>query len=92
MAKQSLTAQIRNALGGIADSVGKKKNGNVVIRRGFFYRRGMDAHKFAGGVETALRTSGLDFVVVDRGEHWTAFSGGASTANSSHFWVEIAVV
>jgi len=90
MAK-SITAQIRDLLSGAVDSVGKKKNGDIIIRRGFFYRNGMDAFKFADRVEAILRKSGMTFTVADRGEHWTSFNGGASTANSSHFWVEITV-
>lgn len=72
---------------GLGDSVGKNKAGNIVVRRGYFYRHGMDSAKYAERVLAAL---GDRAVLVDHGDVWRAFRGGASVANSSHFWVEIA--
>ena len=67
------------------DTIGKNKAGNYVIRRGYFYRHGNSA------TEMANRVSEAGFEVVDSGDHWAAFRGGASTRQSSHFWVEFKV-
>jgi len=69
---------------GLADTVSHKE-GVFTLRRGFFYRHGMDAEQYAAGVVAALPGA----VVVGKGEVNKAFSGGASTANYSHWWVKI---
>lgn len=75
---------------GIADSVGKKKDGTFVVRRGYFYRNGMDGQKFRDAIVKSLSLHGLgDVEVVDYGDHWAPFRGGASVAQSSHFYVTI---
>jgi len=68
---------------GIADTVSKKQ-GIYTLRREFFYRNGMDADKFAANIKRAL--PGIE--ILSFGEHWAPFRGGASTANSSHWWVK----
>lgn len=93
MAKQvSLVSQVRNAIGHGADSVGQKKDGTIVVRRGYFYRHGMDSARFATTVAQLLSAADLPVVMTEHGDHWTAFRGGASVANSSHFWVAFAAV
>jgi hypothetical protein len=67
------------------DTIGKNKVGNFVARRQFFYTHGYDSKKFADAIAAIL--SGK-IEVVNHGEHWAAFRGGASTAQSSHWWVE----
>lgn len=83
-----LTAkEVRKALdGGVVDSVGNGKEG-VVVRRGFFYRHGMDAQKFEGVVLATLNAAGLQPTIVRSGEVWAPFRGGASVARSSHWYV-----
>lgn len=78
--------QVREALDSTADSVGKNREGCFTARRGFFYRHGMTAEKFRAAVEARLaKLQGAE--IIDCGEHYTAFSGGASLARSSHWWV-----
>ena len=73
-----------------ADVVGKNKAGNFVVRRGFFYTNGKTAEDYRAQVEQQLgKVDGMR--VVGCGEVWKAFRGGASTAQQSHWWVEIAV-
>lgn len=81
----------KNALCGVADSVAKKKNGNIIIRRGYFYRHGMDSDKFVGAIANRLKAAGIEAAatLIDYGDHYTTFKGGASLARSSHFWVEL---
>lgn len=88
MAKKTLLAQVRVNLDAYADSVGQKKDGTIVVRRGYFYRNGMDSARFATNVAALLADAGLNLFMKEHGDHWSAFRGGASVANSSHFWVE----
>jgi len=66
-----------------ADSIGRRKDGTIIVRQGYFYRNGMTAEKYAGIVAKLVP----DATVVNFGDKWAPFRGGASLANSSHFWV-----
>jgi hypothetical protein len=81
------TKEVKAALEGVVDTIGKNKAGNFVARRGYFYRHGQSAETFASDVQKALPQA----VIVNKWDKWTAFRGGASTANQSHFGVEFAV-
>jgi len=75
-----------------ADSFGKNKDGNFVLRRGFFYRNNLTAQYFVDSVRKALaKRNDIEFEIVESGEVWKAFRGGASLANSSHWWVIVRV-
>lgn len=82
-------SKVREALSGVADTVGRNKEGNLVARREFFYTHGYSAEKFSQAVSSALSAEGIKHTIVDSGETWKPFRGGASVANSSHWWVEI---
>jgi hypothetical protein len=77
---------IRDAVAAVIgfDSIGKNKEGNIVIRRGFFYRNGASAEAYRERVSAELRAAGIKHTVIDSGE-----KGSASVGNSSHWWVEI---
>jgi len=79
--------QIKEKLGGIADSVSRNKAGNFVARRSYFYSNGQTADGFAAVVNAALP----GMVVVSKWNHWSAFKGGASVAAGSHFGVEFTI-
>lgn len=79
---------IRNALATVADTVGKSK-GEIVARRGFFYKMGMTSEKFAERVNVALEAAGVSERVQAHGEKWASFRGGQTVAQGSHFWVRI---
>ncbi len=90
MSKFTYIRSIRDALElGIADSVSKRKDGTIVIRRGFYYRHGKDAQDFALAVGAALKKAGVEYSVKEFGEKYTTFRGGASLASQSHWWVEL---
>lgn len=89
MAEKSLLSQVKLNFDAYADSVSKKKDGTIVLRRGYFYRNGMSAEKFAAGVEGLLKAADLPLTVKSFGDHYASFRGGASLATSSHFWVEL---
>jgi hypothetical protein len=75
-------------LGGV-DMVSAKKTGEIVFRRGYFYTLGMTSETFLSRVTLALQTAGIEFTVVEIGNHWAPFRGGYSIARGSHFFVVI---
>lgn len=83
--------QIRDALSHHVETVGKSKDGKIVVRRGFYYTNGGSAEKFAAMVTSRLQAAGVPAKVVDQGEQWKAFRGSATTAQSSHWWAKIEV-
>ena len=74
-----------------ADTIGRKRDGsgNYLFRREYFYRHGMDSDIYADNISKQLTDIGINHAVVKSGDHWAPFRGGASTAQSSHFWVEV---
>ena len=84
MRKQSLVAFIKDSVH--ADSVGRKRDGTIMVRFGYYYRGSDTAAKYA---EQVARVVGERATVIDSGDHWAAFHGGAIVANSSHFWVQL---
>lgn len=90
MAKKSYVAQIQDALHPfVADQVSRRKDGTVVVRRGYFYTHGKDAEDFQLAVGNALQKAGIRYSIKDYGDNWARFRGGASLAKSSHWWVEL---
>lgn len=93
MAKvQSFRSQLVTAASGRFDTIGVKKGGNIVIRRGYYYSNGMSSAKFADSIAQLIAANGIALKVADHGDQWKAFRGGASIANQSHFWVELTAV
>jgi len=89
MKKVSAVKLVRDAVS--ADSVGKNKVGNIVVRRGYFYRHGDDGHSFAHRIASQLIGAGVSFDIIDCGDHWAPFRGGKGVAANSHFYVELKV-
>lgn len=73
----------------IGSTVGKTKRGTIIVRRGFFYTNGCTAEIFRDGVVRRLAANGIEVNVVDFGEIWKPFRGGATTAQGSHWYVEL---
>lgn len=71
-----------------ADTCSRK--GDVyTVRREFFYTHGRSSHDFAEALKADIQADGKWVVtVLDHGEVWKPFRGGATTANSSHWWVK----
>lgn len=74
---------VRTRLAGVADSVSGPKDGVYTARRGFFYRNGGTADGFAASIVRVLPQA----VIVETGEKWTSFNGGAPVSKQSHWWV-----
>ena len=89
MTKPITAGQIKKILDAMADTVGKRRDGSFVIRRGFFYRHGVDADAYRIAVTKRLNESGINYSLKDWGEKWTTFRGGASVNAQSHWFVEI---
>jgi hypothetical protein len=82
----TMVAQIRNAIH--ADAItARKKDGTVILRKGFFYRMGGNATAFADRVARELVENDIPGTVIDSGERWKPFRGGASIMSQSHWWV-----
>lgn len=62
--------EIRDALVGMDVAIGRNKQGQIVVRRGFFYRHGMDSAKLAADVTQALEAAGVSYLVLDQGEKY----------------------
>lgn len=85
------TSEIQSALFGYADSVGRMKNGHIIVRRGFFYKHGMDSSIFADKVIKTLQKKGIPAQLINHYEQWKPFRGGDSVAKGSHFGVELVI-
>jgi len=55
------------------DKIVRHKDGTFSLRRGFFYRHGMDSAKWADKVSERLKEAGVDFEVVEHTEVWQAW-------------------
>jgi len=64
-----------------------KKGDVFTVRRGFFYTHGKTSQDFVNDVLTAFPEA----KVVDSGEVWKPFRGGASVTASSHWFVKFTV-
>mgnify|MGYP003352466597 FL=1 len=68
MAKMTYVGEIRKALENIvADQVSKRKDGTIVIRRGFYYRHGHDAQDFFLSVCKHLNKTDIKYSVKEIG-------------------------
>lgn len=63
--------------------------GLTIIRCGFYYRNNFTSEMFANKVSRVLTEANLTFKVVDHGEVWKPFRGGARLADQTHWWVKI---
>jgi hypothetical protein len=77
------TKEVRAKLEGVFDSV-SQKDGVFTVRLGFFYTFG----KTTEDVENSVRRAFPNAEIVDSGQVWKPFSGGASVARSSHWFVK----
>lgn len=83
------TSEVKNILhtNSVSFDTLSQKDGVFTLRRGFFYRHGNDANQIAAKLQEALPNA----TVVDKGEVWKPFRGGASVAQGSHWYVKFTV-
>lgn len=60
------------------------RSGIFTARWGYFYRHGRSASRY----EDQIREVFPSAEIIDSGDHWAPFKGGASIHNSSHFYVK----
>lgn len=87
---KSIQAHIRENFIG-ADQVSRKRDGTIMVRQSYFYRHGMDSTQFADKVSEFLKEEGIAATVIDSGDHYADFRGGASVAKQSHFWAQVKI-
>ena len=71
--------------------ISEKQNGNFMFRNEFYYRNGMTAFDTETDISKQLRERRFNFKIIKSGEVWKSFRGGANTANSSHWYVEVKI-
>lgn len=75
--------EIKNLLSASSVSI---KAGVFTARWGFFWRQGRSSDEYAERVRSKLGAC-----VLDHGEVWKSFRGGASVSQSSHWWVKFTI-
>ena len=65
-------------------NVSQNKQGNFIVRFPFFYTHGKTTEDAVNEVKQKYPNA----TIINSGEKWTAFKGGASVANQSHWFVE----
>lgn len=79
------TEEMRNKI--MADTLSKK--GDIyTARKGFFYSHGGSSEIFANRIKDRIP----NVIIIDHGEQWKPFRGGASVAQSTHWWVKFKIV
>lgn len=73
--------EIKDAIG--ADTLSFRE-GIFTARRGFFYSHGGSSNQFAEKIRNRIKNA----VILDHGEVWKPFRGGAPVAKQSHWWVK----
>ena len=81
---------IRNNVTGV-DQLSRDSEGNLVFRRGFYYTNGNSADTFADRISNKLNELNIPHTIIDRGQVWKPFKGGATIKNQSHWWVKVKV-
>ena len=81
--------QLQEILGWTCVVNSKKELNTFRGFKSFFYRHGMDSQKLSDQVVAKLTEAGVKVTVIDRGEHWHGFVGGAKSGGpmDSYFWV-----
>ena len=83
----SMIQTIRDNISGA--EISKDREGNLIFRRGFFYTNNGSAEKFAARIDNELTKLNIPHTIVDKGEVWRPFKGGATTKSQSHWWVKV---
>ncbi len=74
----------------MADQISKDSEGNYIFRKGYYYRPAkMDPAGWADRISKILQSLEIDHTVVDSGDIWKPFRGGASLKAQSHYFVKV---
>ena len=72
-----------------ADDITNHKEGSFTLRRSYFYTNGKTQKDFEKDVMSKLKKEGYSAAVIDSGNVWKEFKGGAAVKNQSHWWVKM---
>ena len=72
------------------DKVSKHKD-IFTARFGYFYRHGQSGESTRDKVVKRLTDAGIKHTILDYGDYWTPFCGGAPIEKSSHFYVKFTI-
>jgi len=87
--EKSIISKVKQAVN--ADQVSRLRNGNIMIRKGYFYTGKQTHLSFATEIKEQLDLHKINAKIKECGDHWASFRGGASVSKQSHFWVELIV-
>lgn len=65
-------------------------SGNFILRKSYFYQT-TKIESFIESIKEHLKKIENTFEIVDSGNHWVTFKGGAPIAKQSHYWVEVSI-
>ena len=74
------------------NEVSKTKEGNFIARKGFYYKHGKTEEDLGKSIISDLMKAGIKYKIIDSGEEWRPFRGGASLRTQSHWWVKFNVI
>lgn len=60
-----------------------------IIRLGFFHTNGVTSQQVANKVVNVAKAVGINLTILDHGEVWKDFKGGAPLVKQSHWWVKV---
>lgn len=80
-------ALMRQRLANVAEDVIFFTDGSYRARKSFFYTHGYTAKKF----EEAIKEAIPEAKIINSGEHWAPFRGGASLGKQSFWYVDFMV-
>ena len=91
MAKQSMNQKLADTV--MCSQISRKRDGtkHFLFRQSYYYTHGGTSTKFMEKVKRNLTNAGIEHTIIDDGDHWAAFKGGASVAKQSHWYVEVKV-
>jgi hypothetical protein len=87
-AKRKMTSALLGSIV-LADDITNHKDGTFTLRRGYYYTNGQTEKDYEKVVLSRLNNEGYSVTVVDSGNVWKEFKGGAAVKNQSHWWVKI---
>lgn len=88
--KQPVDRIIKDTI--MADQISKDREGNYIFRKGYYYRPSkMSPDDWAEKISKRLQEAGINNSIVDLGDIWKPFKGGASLKAQSHYYVKIKV-
>lgn len=88
--QQSVDRIIKDTI--MTDQISKDREGHYIFRKGYYYRpSSMDPTSWAQSISKRLQEVGINNTVVDSGDIWKPFKGGASVKAQSHYYAKIKV-